>query len=136
MTAGRQLADFEGIWSMERRITHGDGTQARLIGQARWTRAADALDLCESGMLEVEGQPALEAERRYRWAPGMRVYFSDGRFFHAVPPEGGTVSHWCDPDTYEGIYDFSVWPSFEVSWMVSGPSKDYHMHTIYRRNGS
>lgn len=117
---------------MERRITEGSGRQARLAGEACWMRDGDALAYHETGMLEVEGQAPVRAERRLMWRPGLQVYFEDGRFFHAVPPLGGRVSHWCDPDSYEGLYDFSAWPVFEVSWVVSGPRKDYHMHTIYR----
>jgi hypothetical protein len=132
----RSLEDFEGVWSLARWITHGDGTQARVEGQARWVRRAEGADYVETGTLSMPGQPPLMTERRYLWDAGLSVFFEDGRLFHRVPPAGGRVSHWCDPDRYEGLYDFSAWPVFEVSWTVSGPRKEYHMHTIYRRAAS
>lgn len=127
----RVLDDFVGVWVMERRITQSDGSQARLNGQARWTPHEGGLSYAESGYLEMPGQKPVLAERRYHWDAALNVYFDDRRLFHQVPASGGSVSHWCDPDTYEGLYDFGAWPSFEVSWVVSGPRKDYHMHTIY-----
>jgi hypothetical protein len=134
--ARRSLADFEGLWSFTRRITHGDGTQARVEGEARWERGAEGAGYVETGTLTLPGQAAIRTERRYFWREDLSVLFEDGRLFHRVPPAGGRVSHRCDPDQYEGLYDFSIWPAFEVSWTVSGPRKDYHMHTIYRRTAS
>jgi hypothetical protein len=72
-------------------------------------------------------------ERRYLWALDLSVLFEDGRFFHKVPPLGGATAHWCDPDQYDGMYDFSDWPEFAVTWHVRGPRKDYRMETQYRR---
>lgn len=129
----RRLAEFEGLWQLERRVTDGSGRQARLSGEARWTREGEALAYHEAGLLTMQDGPPIRAERRLTWRAGLQVFFEDGRFFHAVPPLGGRVSHWCDPDSYEGNYDFDAWPDFEVSWVVNGPRKDYHMHTIYRR---
>jgi hypothetical protein len=73
------------------------------------------------------------AERRYLWSADLSVWFEDGRFFHNVPPHGGPTAHWCDPDQYDGQYDFADWPAFRVTWRVRGPRKDYRMETLYRR---
>jgi hypothetical protein len=73
------------------------------------------------------------AERRYVWHPDLSVHFDDGRFFHKIPQEGGATDHWCDPDSYEGCYDFSKWPDFGVTWRVTGPRKSYRMHSLYKR---
>ena len=81
----------------------------------------------------VAGQPKMAAERRYFWAQDLSVYFEDGRFFHRVPAEGGTAHHWCDPDRYTLVYDFSGWPRFTVDWRVTGPRKNYSAHTSYCR---
>ena len=51
--------------------------------------------------------------------------------FHRVPPLGGDSGHWCDPDQYDGSYDFSAWPAFTVTWSVRGPRKAYLMSSRY-----
>jgi hypothetical protein len=129
----QRLADFEGVWVFERRIVHADGQEARVTGRAVWSREGAALACEEAGEMRLPGAVPLRVTRRYRWEAGLRVHFEDGRFFHAVPPEGGETGHWCDPDQYDGSYDFSRWPEFTVTWRVRGPRKDYRMATTYRR---
>ena len=132
----RRLEYFEGAWAFERRITHADGQEALVSGRAVWTRDGDGLVCEETGEMRIAGAAPMQVARRYRWAEGLRVHFEDGRFFHAVPPEGGEASHWCDPDQYDGSYDFSRWPAFSVTWAVRGPRKDYRMVTTYtKENG-
>jgi hypothetical protein len=129
----RKLADFEGHWSLTRDIVHENGPPAFFEGEAHWTPQGDGLAYLEAGMLTVQGLAPIQGERRYVWGPDLTVYFEDGRVFHHVPPRGGPVSHWCDPDQYDGRYDFSHWPSFEVEWQVNGPRKAYRMTSTYRR---
>lgn len=129
----RQLRDFEGHWSLSRRILQDKGPEAQFAGQALWTPEADRLIYRETGTLTVAGQLPMRAERCYHWHEGLRVHFDDGRFFHTVPPEGGETTHWCDPDSYHGRYDFTQWPAFEVTWRVTGPQKSYRMHSLYQR---
>ncbi|MCC1492589.1 DUF6314 family protein [Cognatishimia sp. F0-27] len=132
----RVLEDFRGLWRLERMISHGDGTTARFEGRAAWAAAAEGaptdLDCVETGTLILNGQ-SFEAERRFRWDDTLRVWFDDGRFFHQVPPEGGTAAHWCDPDQYDAAYDFSGWPGWCCTWRVRGPRKDYRMVSRYER---
>ncbi len=130
MTA-RRLQDFEGAWAFERRITHAGGQEAVVTGRAIWMRDGTGFEYVETGEMRLTGAAPMRVERRYRWEEGPRVYFADGRFFHHVPPEGGETAHWCDPDQYDGAYDFSRWPEFTVTWAVRGPRKDYRMMTIY-----
>lgn len=132
MTA-RRLQDFEGVWAFVRRASHADGGAAEVTGQAVWSRAGNGLALAETGEMRLPGAAPIQVERRYHWAADLRVFFEDGRFFHAVPAEGGATTHWCDPDRYDGIYDFSRWPDFTVTWCVRGPRKDYRMVTTYTR---
>jgi hypothetical protein len=127
----RRLQDFEGAWAFERRITHAGGQEAVVTGCAIWTRDGTGLEYVETGEMRLTGAAPMRVERRYRWEEGPRTYFADGRFFHDVPPEGGETRHWCDPDQYDGAYDFSRWPEFTVTWAVRGPRKDYRMMTIY-----
>lgn len=125
--------DFEGDWQLARRIEQAGGPRAVFAGHARWTRGADGLDYFEDGELQIAERPPMRATRRYRWDDDLRVFFDDGRFFHAVPPHGGTATHFCAPDTYVAIYDFTGWPRFSVEWRVKGPRKDYRMISDYRR---
>ncbi|MDW3225601.1 MAG: DUF6314 family protein [Paracoccaceae bacterium] len=133
-TRPRVLADFAGTWQLDRKIAHGDGTQARFQGTALWDGDDRGLDYLETGHLQMGQGPQMQAERRYRWAPDLDVYFDDGRFFHRVPALGGRASHWCDPDTYDVTYDFGAWPCFTAVWQVRGPKKSYKMHSFYERS--
>lgn len=123
----RQLADFIGCWRLERRIEQVGQPEARFEGTAEWRTVEGGADYSETGHLTLPDQTPIKAERRYFWDEDLRVHFADGRFFHAVPPEGGESSHWCDPDQYEAHYDFSHWPRFTVIWQVKGPRKEYRM---------
>ncbi|WP_104017004.1 DUF6314 family protein [Roseovarius nitratireducens] len=131
----RRLQDFEGEWRLSREVVEADGRRATVTGRAVWSRAgtglANELAYVETGEMRLPGTPPMQVERRYHWAQDLSVFFADGRFFHRVPPEGGETAHWCDPDQYDGAYDFSRWPEFTVTWAVRGPRKDYRMMTIY-----
>lgn len=127
----RILQHFIGDWTLERRIHHDGGAQAGFQGHASWRAQPGGALYTERGSLEMNGQ-AFDAERRYVWDDALRVFFDDGRFFHRVPPTGGTAAHWCDPDQYEVRYDFANWPDWEAVWRVRGPRKDYVMTTRYR----
>jgi hypothetical protein len=128
-----QLADFEGLWRLDRRMVHGDGTAARFEGEAAFWPVVDGLAYEEVGRLILPGQPEMEARRRYLWQPDLTVWFDDGRFFHQIPAKGGETAHWCDPDQYDGVYLFDDWPVWRVTWDVRGPRKDYWMESEYRR---
>ncbi len=129
----RQLTDFRGGWQVQREIIHADGTRAAFRGVADWRPTPQGLDYVETGQLLIPGQTPFAASRSYLWRADLSVWFSDGRFFHRIPPLGGATSHWCDPDQYEGQYDFQPWPLFRVTWQVSGPRKSYRMISTYRR---
>ena len=129
--AGRTLAEFQGEYRLSRQITHADAPPARFLGQAVWSAKGNGLRYVETGVLSVPGHAPMMSERRYFWAPDLKVYFDDGRFFHQVPAVGGSTSHWCDPDQYTAIYDFGDWPDFQVIWDVKGPAKDYRMISDY-----
>ena len=131
----RKLADFEGQYELVRQITHATAAPASFAGTAEWSRDGDGLQYVESGLLTIEGHAPMASERRYFWAPDLRVYFDDGRFFHQVPATGGETTHWCDPDHYDATYDFGEWPRFRVVWRVKGPAKDYTMRSEYRPKG-
>ena len=127
------LKDFIGAWRIDRTILHRDGTEGTFRGTATWQSDGDAALYAERGLLDLPGQGAFTAERRYRWTADLAVHFEDGRFFHRVPAEGGTASHWCDPDRYDVTYDFARWPDWSSLWQVRGPRKDYRMLSRYCR---
>ena len=129
----RVLEDFEGAWHIERHIVPATGPAASFEGQGIWTPCAEGLIYHEKGVMRLPDLPAMQAERRYLWCHDLRVQFDDGRPFHTVPAMGGPVQHQCDPDHYEGDYDFSEWPQFVVRWHVTGPRKDYRMTSRYMR---
>ncbi|WP_299206709.1 DUF6314 family protein [uncultured Tateyamaria sp.] len=133
MQTDRTLADFAGAWAIERTITPTVGPVARLEGTARWVPMSDGLDYFERGVLQMEGAAPMHVERKYHWTQDLSVFFDDGRFFHRVPCSGGRTEHFCDPDTYVGTYDFTAWPSFNVTWDVSGPRKGYISVTRFSR---
>jgi len=130
MTA-RRLEDFAGGWTFSRRIDHADGRAASVEGRAVWSWDGGGLVCEERGEMRLSGHPPMQVTRRSLWRAGLEVYFADGRFFHRVPPEGGATAHRCEPDQYDGVYDFGAWPAFSVTWRVRGPRKDYRLTTRY-----
>jgi len=127
----RRLQDFQGIWRIRRKIHVVGQPKGDYTGHALWTPRDDCLVYVEEGELQMPGHPPMRSQRKYVWGKGLKVYFEDGRFFHTVPPEGGTAHHFCDPDAYQATYRFDSWPRFEVTWSVSGPRKDYTMVSHY-----
>ncbi len=128
----RRLEDFEGAWSFTREVVEAGGRIAQVTGRAVWSPKTEGLRYTETGEMRLPGQAPMRVERSYHWAADLGVFFADGRFFHHVPAEGGEAAHWCDPDQYDGCYDFGDWPIFTVTWRVRGPRKAYLMTTSYR----
>ena len=64
---------------------------------------------------------------------GWRVTFEDGRDFH--PWTAGAVEHLCGADLYQGGLAIPAGQrqALDVTWHVTGPEKDYTMHTSYTR---
>ena len=134
-----RLADFEGAWTIERRITDArTGRPGRLDGVARFTPDAAGLAYVEEGLLALGDGPALTASRRYLWRDGgpsaIEVHFSDGRLFHRFRTDDPTptAEHDCPPDRYHARYDFRAWPCWTAEWRAVGPRKDYILLTRYR----
>ena len=115
---GLTLWDSEGTWSIERRIDHADGPAARFDGQVGFSRRDGQLIYREEGVLTLDGQGPIKAERSYLWLDdgegGVAVLFSDGRDFHQIDltVTAPRDKHWCDPDTYDVEYGFGDWPDW------------------------
>jgi hypothetical protein len=65
-------------------------------------------------------------------APYWRVEFDDGRSFHDWQV-GMPLLHLCAADTYRGLVTATDADSWQITWNVSGPTKEYAMVTEYRR---
>lgn len=136
---GLSLADFEGVWQIERRVVEAGGAEARFRGSARFAPDGEGLTYAETGELRLAGQAPVRAERRYLWRPApegaIDVLFADGRPFHRIAPGVPDPSdrHLCSPDLYEVCYGFGRWPEWSAVWRVTGPRKNYWMVSDYRR---
>lgn len=135
------LAAFEGVWTLERRIEDArDPRPARFDGTALFTAAPGGLAYLEEGRLTLGDAAPFAASRRYFWrarAGRIAVEFEDGRPFHDFDPRAGApaAEHDCAPDHYRVAYDFTGWPDWRAEWRVSGPRKDYRMISAYRPAG-
>ncbi|MDU8944457.1 DUF6314 family protein [Ovoidimarina sediminis] len=135
----RDLGEFEGRWTLSRTIADSlTGGTGRLDGSVVFTPDGTGLRYEETGRLTLGGT-TVTASRTYLWRPaeeasGIDVYFDDGRFFHRIGPgDAPEAGHDCAPDRYEGRYDFSLWPDWQLHWRVTGPRKDYTSRSLFRR---
>lgn len=134
----RGLPDFEGTWRVTRTIDDRLGPPGRFEGVAHFTPNAEGLHYSETGQLTLGDGPSFSATRTYLWrADGslIEVLFPDHRPFHRFDPNAGGAGerHYCDPDIYDVIYDFSEWPHWTTTWEVTGPRKGYSMCTRFTR---
>ncbi len=136
-----------GTWRFLREIRHDDGSAYTADGEARFSREDDGrVRWAEQGTLRWDGGstpvtrtlflvrepgPDGEALPDAGAATGWRVTFEDGRDFH--PWTAGAVEHLCGRDLYQGGIEVPARPtsSWELRWHVTGPEKDYLMHTWY-----
>lgn len=130
---------FLGRWQLQRTITDRHAGQVgQLGGQATFTASGpNRLNYHETGALRLGGGPAMTAERSYIWVfdgSGVVVSFADGAAFHRFLPAGHAAGtdHPCGADLYRVQYDFTSWPHWRATWVVSGPRKDYTSQSDYR----
>ncbi len=122
--------EFKRVWLLKREVIPEGGRTARFEGLARVNRKWTYI---ERGNLEVDGADYTSA-RRYQWTPmkgGFSIAFDDGRPFHTMIFNRPSAQHSCPPDQYVVVYDFSQWPKWRSTWRVTGPRKDYTMHSLY-----
>lgn len=134
------LSDFRGIWVLSRQIKDVKyGQDGRMTGEARFDTIGAGLIYCETGTLSLASGAAMQAERRYLWdadATGVVVRFADEKPFHRfdLTDTAQGTSHLCGDDWYNVFYDFSHWPAWSATWIVTGPRKDYTSTTHYQRS--
>ncbi|WP_157236789.1 DUF6314 family protein [Promicromonospora sukumoe] len=130
-----------GTWDFRREIRHADGAEYSADGEARFSVEDDGrVRWAEHGTLRwaagttpvtrtlfVVREAGRDGGAVARW----RVTFEDGRDFH--PWTAGAVEHLCGRDLYQGGIEVPARPtsSWELRWHVTGPEKDYLMHTWY-----
>ena len=135
------LTPFEGAWRLARNVDdRRAGARLAFEGRAVLTRRADgALAVEEAGRWTCGPWAGLSGSRGYLWlvaGAGIEVRFGDGRFFHRfAPAPAGEAACWhdCGADLYAGRYRFALPAEWQVVWHVSGPAKDYVMHTRHVR---
>ena len=134
-----RLGDFQGDWKLRRRIQdHLTGARSKLEGRSTFTPENGGLKCLETGMLALQGQKPMQANRTYFWREmggEIEVQFEGGDPFHQFQPlvASVTASHFCAPDQYDVTYDFSGWPNWSAEWRVTGPRKDYVMTSHFTR---
>jgi hypothetical protein len=141
-----------GTWDFQREVhDHRDGAEYTARGQAELTaQDDDRIRWAENGTLTWSAGSTLVSRTLFlvrqppgdgSAASGWRVTFEDGRDFH--PWTVGAVEHLCGRDLYRGGFEIPADrppsdppPSdlpWELTWRVTGPEKDYTMHTTYSR---
>ncbi|NKQ57909.1 hypothetical protein HFP15_34115 [Amycolatopsis sp. K13G38] len=137
----RLFAALAGDWTLARTLP-GIG---RVRGTARFSALEPALlHYREDGTFTLDNGQVLEVYREYHYRlehDRIRICFADPgppRTLHVLRP-GGTGSasdvHLCGEDTYTGQYEFPGNDRFTVRMHVTGPQKDYSIHTVYDRAG-
>lgn len=135
------FARLAGAWSLTRTIDNG----VTMSGRATFTpHDHSSLAYHERGTLILPGGQSFDAERRYKFRTspgGFAVFFAETpeRLFHKIVLTRtgnllhGDATHPCRADSYHSTYDFLPDGSFTVRHDVSGHTKSYRSHTIFRR---
>lgn len=131
------LEFFPGEWTFEREIDDGlNGQKGSATGQASFEVSECGLTWTEHGELHMNGH-SFDASRKLEIVcdtGGWLVRFDDGRPFHPLDLSDGrcAVGHPCRDDFYSGEFT-STAAGFATDWRVTGPRKDQHIVTTYRR---
>ncbi|WP_296424170.1 DUF6314 family protein [Yoonia sp.] len=134
----RTSGDFAGGWQLRRMIADRlTGQDGQLTGTAHFADAGQGrLKYTETGQLRLGHGPVLAATRSYFWQfadDRVAVTFADGAAFHSFAPAGHAAGtdHPCGADFYTVRYDFTRWPEWQATWVVTGPRKDYSSVSVY-----
>jgi len=133
------LQDFfttlPGQWQLVRHAN--DGTS--------WTGKAQIEQLQEDKLLyeeAVESGESVSGFQRHviRWQGGKVLFFeaarpSDSPFLTLNGASEGKYAGQgiCGQDHYRATYTLENADSWQVSYTVNGPKKDYQLHTVYKR---
>jgi hypothetical protein len=124
-----------GDWRLARRLTdQRSGLSGTVSGRLSLRSERGQITWVEQGTLLWNGSrlPVSRSYRLLRSEEGWRVYFSDGRLFHAWIP-GQWVRHLCREDTYRGLITITGSDHWGTLWEVNGPDKAQRIITSFRR---
>jgi hypothetical protein len=133
---------LEGHWRLQRSIpATGKMSAATMNGTASFAKAGDnALHYEEQGTLVQENGARFQASRKYVYRykdEKISVFFAEEqeRLFHHLEFQGNiaVASHLCICDQYDALYEFPDPHTFQITYFVKGPKKDYSIHTIFNR---
>lgn len=133
-------AFLSGSWQVDRSLRDDRlGVTGTFTGTAVFTpEAAGRLRYRERGTLRFGAHTgAAEQQHLYAFPAPHRaeVHFRDDRPFHVLDLRTGCtrVVHHCGADVYAGRFCVTGPGSWQVEWRVTGPRKDQHIRTRYRR---
>jgi hypothetical protein len=137
---------LSGDWTVLRQIRdHRTGQAGSFHGTASFRPHADprssrALAYAEVGELRFGGHrgPAQRTLLILDASDGTAdVRFADGREFYRLDLRTGSCSaaHPCRADRYDVTVTRRSADLYTEIWRVTGPSKDYELHTTYTRAG-
>lgn len=141
--SAHQLLDyFQGCWQLQRHISD----QPPMSGTAEFTAdptEPDQLDYLEKLAWQGPAGSSIHAQRAYtyrRTDSGLAIDFADGvsagALFLAFDFERAhelASHHLCIADHYDGRFVFQSETSFELSFQIVGPHKDYRIRTQFLR---
>lgn len=136
---------LEGRWSLTRRIV--DSSQQLLasgVGHASFTKSnnnPNCLEYYESGEVTHRGQKPASFYKKYFFSllNGELSVFFDCQLqdmYHTIDFASTTEvvgKHLCNLDHYMITYQFDLPRKYKTICEVSGPNKDFVIHSIYTR---
>jgi hypothetical protein len=135
MTAEQVFAGLAGRWRLTRSIEPGVGTAA---GTAVFTPDGPGrLRYREDVELRLATGHVGPAFRENTWVLGpasIQVLLADGTLMHTLSfgdSRQASDVHPCRADFYRGTYSFGPAGALTVDMHVTGPGKDYRIHTEY-----
>jgi Family of unknown function (DUF6314) len=133
-----------GDWTLIRRICdHRSGQIGTFTGTASFRPPAEPetrgiLEYCESGELRLgrhRGPASRSLLVRDSGDGTADITFADGREFYRLDLRYGScvAAHPCRADQYDVTVRRLSANSYTEIWRVTGPAKDYELHTTYSR---
>lgn len=137
------LSKLPGNWSLNRTIYEfpRKNIMANCKGSASFKpdkKNKNHLAYEEKGDIELPEGKSTSFYKSYHYLiddEDFKVYFDPElkNLFHKVLTSDLIGKHFCDPDTYQTHYQFTSENAFKTICKVSGPNKNYEIHTMFIR---
>jgi hypothetical protein len=132
---------------LQRRIVHHQtGQVASITGTVSWQHVSepDAVPMLlyrETGVMQLATYTGNATQTYYYEFPHdavAEVSFSDRRFFYTLDLTTShcDIRHVCGEDIYSGVFEAISETTYQQSWRVIGPRKDYTSETTFSRSCS